>query len=228
MTDALQKFLFEDLPAIPAYANKGEIAVGCFSGSTGRPTLRWADFDSTRLVNGKADRPFKLLTDVKYAPELRATGETPIAAAINWAVEALDKRVAARVEERWSREFLPTIVLITDGEPTKGQDLDGVGRMLAARAFGANADFLFYALGVEQANDQIMERLAPGAYFPLRGMTMERLLKFVAASLGIVTGPVGGEPEQAAPLDMSPTRSYANRTEYARLRDYVNTFAGYE
>jgi uncharacterized protein YegL len=47
---------------------------------------------------------------------------------------------------------------------------------------------LFFALGVGQANDDEMRKIAPNSYYSLKDQPIENCLRFVSGSLGVLSG----------------------------------------
>ncbi|HVF11480.1 MAG TPA: VWA domain-containing protein [Actinomycetota bacterium] len=102
------------------------------------------------------------------APVLRADGGTPMGEAILRAVDMVKSRKES-YRELGTDYFRPWIFLITDGEPTDMKP----GDELWERAIGAisegekNREFLFFVVGVEPADMQILSKIAPAERPPL-------------------------------------------------------------
>lgn len=102
-------------------------------------------------------------------PELEAGGYTPMGAAILEAVQLIEKR-KTEYRELGIDYYRPWIFLITDGQPTdmrRGDDLwDEV--ISAVHNGEEERKFLFWALGVDQANMTILREISPSGRIPLQ------------------------------------------------------------
>lgn len=161
-----------------------EIAIGCFSGSR----LEWQPLGPSQ------GGPFTLLRDINVPPPLPvAPGElTPMALAIKEGVAAMQARIAQiQGSDLLSLQYRPTMFLLTDGKPEPdGQDIGGATSVLHAAAFkeSGRPDFFFYAMGINEADDSLMKRIAPNAYYPLRGISLAQIMKIVTITANQTTG----------------------------------------
>jgi len=130
-------------------------------------------------------------------PTLEADGDTALADAVN---EAIDK-VEAR--KKWYKEtgqpyYRPWIILMTDGEPNKGQDIDS----LAQRIQGDTAakKYAFLPVGVEGADMEVLQKIAGSGMkaAKLKGMRFSEFFKWLSASMGTVT-----KAEEGQKVDLS-------------------------
>ena len=125
-------------------------------------------------------------------PTLTASGSTAMVNAVN---EAIDK-VAAR--KQWYKEsgqtyYRPWIILMTDGEPDDGQDVNGLASRVKADT--AAKKYAFLPIGVEGANMSILNKIAGDIpAMPLQGAKFSQFFKWLSASMGVVTH--GGEGEK--------------------------------
>ena len=126
------------------------------------------------------------LPDNVVIPELQGAGETAMADAIN---EAIDK-VEAR--KRWYKEtgqpyYRPWIILMTDGIPNKGQDMNS----LAQRILQDTEDkkYAFLPVGVEGADMDVLQKIAGKGMnaVKLKGMRFAQFFRWLSASMGTVT-----------------------------------------
>ena len=125
-------------------------------------------------------------------PELFGDGETALADAVNEAIDIVDAR------KKWYKQtgqkyYRPWIILMTDGEPNAGQDID----TLAARIKADTAEkrYAFLPVGVEGANMEVLQKIAGegmGAA-KLKGMRFAQFFKWLSASMGTVTKAENGQ-----------------------------------
>ncbi|MFH0968199.1 MAG: VWA domain-containing protein [Methanobacteriota archaeon] len=113
-------------------------------------------------------QPFTGITKFE-PPELEAGGYTPMGAAILEAARLIEQR-KSEYRETGVDYYRPWIFLITDGQPTdmtrgdaRWQEVTGV-----IHAGEAERKFLFWALGVDQANMAILRDLSPPNRTPLQ------------------------------------------------------------
>ena len=141
------------------------------------------------------------LPDNVIIPELQGEGETAMADAIN---EAIDK-VEAR--KKWYKEtgqpyYRPWIILMTDGVPNKGQDINS----LAQRILQDTEDkkYAFLPVGVEGADMEVLQKIAGKGMnaVKLKGMRFAQFFRWLSASMGTVTK---AEEGQAVNLSVGAT-----------------------
>lgn len=102
-------------------------------------------------------------------PTLRADGGTPMGQAITKALEMLGTR-KEEYREMGTDYYRPWVFLVTDGEPTDMSPGDGTWEDVtsAIHSGEANREFLFFAVGVEPANMEVLRQLAPPERAPLQ------------------------------------------------------------
>nr|WP_319539946.1 VWA domain-containing protein [uncultured Methanospirillum sp.] len=102
-------------------------------------------------------------------PELEAGGYTPMGAAILEAASLIEKR-KAEYRETGVDYYRPWIFLVTDGQPTDMSRGDARWQEVIQVIHGGEADrkFLFWALGVDQANMTVLRELSPPNRTPLQ------------------------------------------------------------
>lgn len=118
-------------------------------------------------------------------PTLTASGSTAMVSAVN---EAISK-VQARKD--WYKStgqnyYRPWIILMTDGEPDDGQDVNGLANRIKADA--AAKKYAFLPIGVEGANMSILNKIAGDIpAMPLRDAQFSQFFKWLSASMATVT-----------------------------------------
>ncbi len=120
--------------------------------------------------------------DVFRPPKLAAEGDTPMGRAIERAVEIVRERKAAYRQNGISY-YRPWIFLISDGEPTdewlRAAELVRAGEQAKA--------FAFFAVGVEGANFEILNRIAMRQPLKLSGLRFREMFMWLSSSLGSVS-----------------------------------------
>lgn len=119
-------------------------------------------------------------------PKLEAEGDTALADAVN---EAIDK-VEAR--KKWYKEtgqpyYRPWIILMTDGVPNKGQDIDNLAQRIKRDT--AEKKYAFLPVGVEGADMEVLHKIEGSSMKAtmLKGMRFAQFFKWLSASMGTVT-----------------------------------------
>ena len=89
-------------------------------------------------------------------PKLSAEGSTAMVDAVNEAIDKVDAR------KKWYKEtgqpyYRPWIILMTDGEPDDGQDVNGLAARLKEDM--AAKRYVFMSVGIEDANMQTLKTL---------------------------------------------------------------------
>lgn len=117
-------------------------------------------------------------------PQLEASGSTAMVNAVN---EAIDK-VAAR--KQWYKStgqayYRPWIILMTDGEPDSGQDVDMLAQRIKLDT--ANKRYVFLPIGVEGAKMEVLDKIK-GNIPPmkLQGTEFSLFFKWLSASMGTI------------------------------------------
>lgn len=146
-------------------ARRVELAVVAFGGSV-------------RVV-----QDFTSPADMK-PPALAADGDTPMGAAILKAIDLVEER-KARYEASDLDSYEPWIFMVTDGEPTDGEEVLGEARSRVHKAEGQarGKRIAFFAVGVEGANMQRLARVSKRPPLRLRGLSFARMFRWVSQSL---------------------------------------------
>jgi uncharacterized protein YegL len=133
--------------------------------------------------------------DTFLAPQLEADGETPMGAAIERAIELVTERKKA-YRANGIGYYRPWIFMISDGEPT--DDVAQATQMV--RAGEAKKSFMFYAVGVENADIGKLAAVAVRQPLRLKGLSFGQLFVWLSDSLSTVSrSQVSDSPELSNP-----------------------------
>lgn len=133
--------------------------------------------------------------DSFIAPSLNTTGDTPMGAAIQSAIQLLKERKTA-YRENGIAFYRPWIFLITDGGPT---DMNAIPAAIAAVHEGEKAkSFMFYAVGVDDADFVQLGKIATREPLKLQGLSFRELFAWLSNSLSAVSR---SQPGEAVPLE---------------------------
>lgn len=117
-------------------------------------------------------------------PMLSAKGMTNLTEAMDTAIELVEAR------KSWYRStnqtyYRPWIILITDGEPNDGQDIDALSRLIKSEV--DQKHFQFLPIGVDNANMDVLNRLSVQLpAMPLAGTKFSQFFKWLSASMNTV------------------------------------------
>jgi uncharacterized protein YegL len=122
-------------------------------------------------------------------PTLSAKLNTPLGQAVEQAVEMITKK-KSEYRNEGTPVYRPWVILITDGAPT-----DDWSHNIPLISTGeAEKSFSFYAIGVENANMEVLTSLSVArAPMKLKGLRFTELFQWLSASLQTVSGSgIGG------------------------------------
>ncbi len=120
--------------------------------------------------------------DSFYPPHLAASGDTPIGAAVNWGIDLVNKRKQV-YKENGVGYYKPWIILITDGAPTD----DWAAAMQAVKEGEAKNSFAFFAIGVENANMEVLSQLSVRMPLKLKGLAFREFFLWLSSSMKMVS-----------------------------------------
>lgn len=210
LSAALNEFVSKDVLRINALSKRGEIAVGLFRGNGG-DIVEWQQLASAESPS----HPFYRVGDGLTMPSIFASGQTPLVDACVEGIEVLTRRRRSMAE--YALEYKPIVVLITDGEPSPGQDVGALSNMVRERAYRTGvtgAEFLFLAFGTQGANMETLERIAPLSCWDLRNKTIGESIKLVSES-------VRRSFNAPRPTAESPTYKPSEHPDYASIYEFL-------
>ena len=119
-------------------------------------------------------------------PTLEADGETALVDAVNEAIDMVRDR------KQWYKDqgllyYRPWIILMTDGEPNEGQDIDSLAERIKRDTIAKK--YVFLPVGVEGADEDVLRKIAGDGMkaVKLKGMRFAEFFKWLSASMGTVT-----------------------------------------
>lgn len=131
-------------------------------------------------------------------PQLTTRGSTKLVDGVRKGIERIEER------KKWYKEemqtyYRPYIILITDGGPDGGQDVDGLSREIQNGVDGKH--FNFWAFGVEGANMEVLQKISHASFAPLKlkGVDFVKFFQWLSASMTAVTNSKEGEKIDIAP-----------------------------
>lgn len=126
-------------------------------------------------------QPF-VTADAFQAPQLFASGDTPMGAAIASAANLVAERKSS-YKANGIGYYRPWLFLITDGAPTD----DVSSAIFLIREGEASKSFMFYAVGVEGADMKRLSEISKREPLKLRGLSFRELFVWLSNSLGSVS-----------------------------------------
>ncbi|VTS07496.1 vWA domain-containing protein [Tuwongella immobilis] len=124
-------------------------------------------------------------------PKLKAEGNTPMGEAIRKAIDAISER-KQQYRQHGLHFYRPWIFLITDGEPT---DVWQVSAELVKEG-ERNRSFAFFAVGVDQANLDVLRQISVRQPLQLKGMSFREMFVWLSQSQRSVSHSNPGQEHQ--------------------------------
>lgn len=126
------------------------------------------------------------LPDNVVIPELQGEGDTAMADAVNEAIEKVEAR------KKWYKEtgqsyYRPWIILMTDGVPNKGQDMDTLAQRIKRDTEAKK--YAFLPVGVEGADMNVLQKISGKGMnaVKLKETRFSQFFKWLSASMGTIT-----------------------------------------
>ena len=126
-----------------------------------------------------------------FPPTLKADGDTPMGSAVGTAIEMVRQRKDV-YKSNGVPYTRPWIFLITDGGPTD----EWKSAAEKVKLGEASKSFLFFAVGVEGANFDVLQQLSGREPLKLKGLEFRRLFQWLSASQQSVSRSSPGEAVQ--------------------------------
>jgi uncharacterized protein YegL len=143
----------------------------------------------------KVAQPF-ITADTLIAPTLDAHGDTPMGAAIQRSLQLVSERKKA-YRANGIGYYRPWIFMISDGEPT--DDVGAAAKLI--RLGESKKSFMFYAVGVENADIGKLAKISVRQPLRLKGLAFDKLFVWLSDSLSSVSrSQVGDAPALENPM----------------------------
>lgn len=139
------------------------------------------------------------LIDNFEMPTLAVAGTTRLVDAVREAMRKTEQR------KEWYKEtgqpyYRPIIIMITDGEPDKDQDVNGLSNEIKVAI--DDKKFTFWGLGVKGFNQEVLNHICPESApaIPLSGYKFAEFFKWLSNSIGIITKSKEGDSIELPPV----------------------------
>jgi len=129
----------------------------------------------------KVVQPF-ITADTFISPGLHADGQTPMGEAVKRAIDMVAERKKA-YRANGIGYYRPWIFMISDGEPT--DDVAAAAQLI--KQGEAKKSFMFYAVGVENADIGKLAKVSTRKPLRLKGLAFDKLFVWLSDSLSSVS-----------------------------------------
>lgn len=143
---------------------------------------------------------------------LKTSGTTKMVDAVNEAINITEHR------KKWYRDtnqpyYRPWIILITDGSPDEDQDIEGLSKKI--NEFTKEKKFIFYALGINEADMNILNKISSAEFPPskLAGLRFREFFQWLSKSLSLVASSKPIDLENSSNANEDWTMGYEINTE---------------
>lgn len=134
--------------------------------------------------------------DMFHPPVLRASGDTPMGAAIQQGLDQLRARKSV-YQANGVQYFRPWVFMITDGGPTDSWQAAAA----AIREGESSKSFMFFSVGVENADFEKLKQISVREPLRLQGLRFRDLFAWLSNSLRAVSqSKVGDEVPLQSPV----------------------------
>jgi uncharacterized protein YegL len=124
-----------------------------------------------------------------FPPHLQASGDTPMGAAIKQGLDMIKQR-KEEYKANGISYYRPWIFLITDGAPT--DEWQSAAALI--REGEANRSFAFFAIGVQDANMEILKQIAVREPLKLQGLKFREFFLWLTGTMKRVSDSTPGTP----------------------------------
>ncbi len=113
-------------------------------------------------------------------------GSTRLVDGVREGIRQIDER-KAYYKQNGIKYYRPWLMLITDGQPDEGQDIEGIEGEIADGI--AQKKFLFYSIGVQGADFDVLKKISDKNTPPmeLSGLKFQELFKWLSQSMTMVS-----------------------------------------
>ncbi len=175
--------------------------------------------DATGQIEEEPEEPFVSVAAFD-PPQLQAGGPTPMVEGIERAIDLVRERKRELRSQGLILANRPLVYMITDGGPTDERGkLTSSWKKLAPklRDLEQGKHLLFFAFGVDGADETVLEGLAPESAHMLAGLQFSQFLRFVSASVETLS--------KAGTSDQSASEAYAEieeqQAKHQRVADWL-------
>ena len=126
------------------------------------------------------------------APNLSVSGSTKLVDGVREAITLVETR--KQWYKQTGQQYLrPWIILITDGAPDPGQDIQGLAQEISDSV--NNKSFVFFAVGVEGADMKVLQTISAPPFTPcmMQGLKFSEFFQWMSASMAAVSSSAEGD-----------------------------------